>query len=214
MSRTRREALALAACVALGAEPASITVLLERLEGEDWKTIDPKLVLDKGDRIRFRMKTTVAGYLYVHYRSSEGETAWLFPREDSSETTRVEDGRMYEVPRAGFFTVEGPPGYDVVYWLIMPARIPSGLPRVAPRTPRAEPDTLRSRCRETADRRPCLDEGAGAAAVGQPETVFPDLAPSPALRPRRIDFESRTLQTQVQGERGRPILHEFRIAHR
>src|SRR5262249_13122066 len=39
-------------------------LMLERLDGNDWHTIDPALVLNQGDRVRFRFRTSFNGYLY------------------------------------------------------------------------------------------------------------------------------------------------------
>ena len=54
-------------------------VTLERLESGSWKSIDPSLVLEKEDRIRFKFKANFAGFLYVTNQSTSSTNTVLFP---------------------------------------------------------------------------------------------------------------------------------------
>src|SRR3954454_17071111 len=79
-----------------GAHRMEIT--LERLESGDWKSIDPTLVLDKDDRIRFKFKANFSGFLYVTNQSTSQTNSVLFPRTDTGSNNRVVANREYFVP--------------------------------------------------------------------------------------------------------------------
>src|SRR3954452_9287872 len=88
-----------------GAHRMEITV--ERLESGSWKVIDPALVLDKNDRIRFRFKANFAGFLYVTNQSTSATNSLLFPRVDTGSNNRIAANREYMVPTAkGAFRVD------------------------------------------------------------------------------------------------------------
>src|SRR5208283_2520891 len=73
-------------------------LMLERLDGAAWKTIDPALVLAQGDRVRFRFRTNFDGYLYVTNQSTSGKYEQLFPREETGQNNRITAGKDYQVP--------------------------------------------------------------------------------------------------------------------
>ena len=54
-------------------------LVLERLDRDTWRTIDPGLVLAQGDRVRFKFRTNFDGYLYVMNQSTSGTYEQLFP---------------------------------------------------------------------------------------------------------------------------------------
>jgi hypothetical protein len=62
-------------------------LMLERLDGTTWKTIDPALVLAQGDHVRFRFRTNFDGYLYVTNQSTSGKYEQLFPAKRRARTT-------------------------------------------------------------------------------------------------------------------------------
>src|ERR687894_306219 len=70
-----------------GAHRMEIT--LERLEQGAWKVIDPSLVLDKEDRIRFKFKANFSGFLYVTNQSTSATSSLLFPRVDTGADNRI-----------------------------------------------------------------------------------------------------------------------------
>lgn len=101
--------------------PNRIELTLERQEGGNWRAVDPGLVFDTGDRVRFRFRANFDGYLYVMDQATSGNYETLFPREDTGEQNRIEAGQEYVVPATqGSFRITGPPGYDVLYWLVTP----------------------------------------------------------------------------------------------
>src|SRR6476661_1811238 len=105
----------------LVAQSQSVEIVLERNESSAWKAIDPGLVLGQGDLVRFRFRTTFDGYLYVINSGTSGSQSLLFPADSTGRNNRVQAGKEYSVPSNGAsFKVAGPPGHDVVYWLVSP----------------------------------------------------------------------------------------------
>ena len=99
-------------------------LMLERLDGSTWKTIDPKLVLEQGDRVRFRFRTNFDGYLYVTNQSTSGKYEQLFPREETGQDNHIVASKDYQVPATSVaFRIAGPPGHEIVYWLVSPSRL-------------------------------------------------------------------------------------------
>ena len=70
-------------------------IKLERFESGAWKAIDPALVLDKDDRIRFKFKANFSGFLYVTNLSTSATNSLLFPRIDTGSNNRVLAHREY-----------------------------------------------------------------------------------------------------------------------
>jgi hypothetical protein len=99
-------------------------LMLERLDGATWKTIDPALVLAQGDRVRFRFRTNFDGYLYVTNQSTSGKYEQLFPAKRPGQDNHIVAGKDYQVPATSVaFRIAGPPGHEVVYWLVSPGRL-------------------------------------------------------------------------------------------
>ena len=73
-------------------------LMLERLDGDNWHTIDPGLVLESGDRVRFRFRTSFDGYLYVTNLNTSGGYEQLFPRQETGENNRITANQEYKVP--------------------------------------------------------------------------------------------------------------------
>src|ERR1043166_2348712 len=73
-------------------------LMLERLDGSAWKTIDPGLVLAQGDQVRFRFRTNFDGYLYVTNQNSSGAYQQLFPLAETGQDNRVASNKEYQVP--------------------------------------------------------------------------------------------------------------------
>jgi hypothetical protein len=205
--RLRLALLALWAWCAAAQTAASLEVVLERRDGEQWIALDPRTVLRSGDPIRFRFQTTFAGFLSVYYRGSDGETDWLFPTAEAGTDNRVEAGRAYLIPPGpGFFEISGPPGFDSVYWLLSPKPLGErpALPQAAdtPRTmiPHCR-DALQPKPAAPGDQRACLDDRAGARA-------------GETLRPREIRLSGSGATKITPAQQGTvPVLYEFRLAH-
>ncbi|HYP08723.1 MAG TPA: DUF4384 domain-containing protein [Bryobacteraceae bacterium] len=185
-----------------GAHRMQIT--LERMEAGAWKAIDPSLVLDKDDRIRFKFKANFAGYLYVTNQSTSSTSTMLFPRVDTGSNNRILANREYVVPATkGAFRVDGPAGYDVVAWLISPVEL--GRPE-APPAASMPPANMTPRCDDTLFRArgACLDTAAGPQAAKRAEKAD-DLV---FIREKDSSVISSTAPLTS------PFVYEFHLAHK
>ncbi|HYI95653.1 MAG TPA: DUF4384 domain-containing protein [Bryobacteraceae bacterium] len=185
-----------------GAHRMEIT--LERFESGTWKIIDPNLVLDKNDKIRFKFKANFAGFLYVTNQSTSATSSLLFPRVDTGSNNKIIANREYVVPTTkGAFRVDGPAGYDVVAWMISPVAL--GRPE-APPVASMPPANMTPRCDDTLfkARGACLDSSAGPQAAKKAETseelVF--------IREKDSSVISSTAPLKA------PLVYEFHLAHR
>ena len=180
-------------------------IILERYESGTWKTIDPNLVLDKNDRIRFRFKANFAGFLYVTNQSTSATSSLLFPRVDTGSNNRVAANREYVVPATkGAFRVDGPAGYDVVAWMVSPVAL--GRPE-APPVASAPPANMTPRCDDTLFRArgACLDSSAGPQATKKNNENSEELV---FIREKESSIISSTARLKA------PLVYEFHLAHR
>ena len=185
---------------------AFVQVTLERMDGTEWKAVDPRTILEHKDKIRFRFSTSFPGYLYVFNRASDGSTDKLYPNEETANNNRVEPGQSYLLPSAsGNYLIDGPPGYDITHWIVTPEPM-AALPTTS-QLPKSEiPSTLIPRCREGGlrPRGGCLDDRAGPQATRDSD-----------LKPRniRIDKGSADARITAPTVKTGPIVYEFRVAH-
>jgi len=197
---------------------------LERLEGGTWRTIDPGLVLSQGDRVRFRFRTNFDGYLYVMNQSTSGKYEQLFPREETGTDNQVTAGREYHVPATNtVFRIAGPPGYEVVYWMVTPARLtdaaPEYKPLPPPPSPRPVPSSLTPRCDDALmkARGNCIDSSAGPKLVPRGADIPSNLKGATGQRNQRDLVFMRQNDTAVISSPtplSGPVIYEFRLAHR
>lgn len=181
-----------------------IEIKLERLDGSDWHSIDPALVLQQGDRVRFRFRTNFDGYLYVSNQSTSGRYDQLFPSADTGRDNRVQADREYQVPStSAIFRIAGPAGHEVVYWLLSPAPLTN-----PPAAPETKPLTLIPRCDDSVlrARGDCVDNSAGLK-----------LAPRGLSDSQRDLLVMRSQNTAVVSSPvplTGPVIYEFHLAHR
>jgi hypothetical protein len=192
--------------------PHRMEVVLEKREGATWKVIDPGLVLARNEKVRFRFKANFDGYLYVTNRSTSGNNSLLFPREDTGTQNRIEAGKEYVVPAtAGAFRVDGPPGHDVVSWMVSPVELnrPAS-PMSSPnwdnsRPEKVDPSSMKPRCDDAIfkARGECVDTAAGLrqSDAGQGRELV-------IIKEKKASVVSA--MTPLTG----PVVYEFRLAHR
>jgi Domain of unknown function (DUF4384) len=201
--------------------PHRMEITLERYELGTWHAIDPSLVLAEGDRLRFRYRTNFDGYLYVTNQTSSGNYEQLFPLQETGQDNRITSGKEYQVPATSAdFKVAGPPGYEVVYFLVTPSKLSGAPPRVEPVPPdfKTTPPVLTPRCDDTIwrSRGDCIDHSAG-----------PNLVPRGAELPQNLaqaaDEGRRDLLFMRQNDKAvisspvpltGPVIYEFRLAHK
>src|SRR5262245_29939580 len=161
------------AASSLWAQSHRVELVLERLDDNAWRAIDPGRVLDQGDHVRFRFRSNFDGYLYVMNQSTSGKYEQLFPREDTGRENGILASREYMVPATSTaFRITGPAGYEIVYWLVTPSKLTDGGPRTTPAasSPRPAP-TLIPRCDDTIlkARGDCIDSSAGPKLIPRGE---------------------------------------------
>ena len=220
-------ALSLAATLAL---PQSRTLtegahrmelVLERLDRDTWRAIDPGLVLVQGDRVRFKFRTNFDGYLYVMNQSTSGTYEQLFPRQETGQDNRIAASTEYQVPAtSAAFRIAGPAGYETVYWLVTPARLTDAAPRYQPPPAnKAAPPTLIPRCDDTIlkSRGDCVDPSAGPKLVPRGEDLPRNLT-SPGLSREQRDLlflrQKNTAVISSPVPLTGPVIYEYRLAHR
>jgi hypothetical protein len=202
--------------------PHRMEITLERLEGGAWKAEDPGLVFAQDDHVRFRFHTNFDGFLYVMNQATSGNYQTLFPREDTGQQNRIEAGKEYVVPAGqGSFRVSGPPGYDILYWMVTPLSLgaqPKYQPLPPPPKPGAVPPRLTPRCDDTIfkARGECVDGSAGAKGVGPTDKLPENLSGAPGLSSRELMFirERDVSVVASPAPLTGPVIYEFRLAHR
>jgi hypothetical protein len=195
--------------------PHRMEIMLDRLDSGTWSQVDPGLVFNRDDRLRFRYRTNFDGYLYVMNWSTSGHYEQLFPSADAGEDNRVKAGAEYTVPATkSAFRIAGPAGHELVYWLVSPAQIKPSLPPPE----KHRPEDLLPRCDDEIfkARGDCVDSSAGLKGVVQGEKLPGNLAASGAVTPRDLLF-MRKDKTTVVGSPvplTGPVVYEFRLAHK
>jgi hypothetical protein len=224
-----RLAAALALAAALGSTQTRtmtqgahrMELVLERLDRDTWRAIDPGLVLAQGDRVRFKFRTNFDGYLYVMNQSTSGTYEQLFPRDETGRDNRVSAYKEYQVPAtSAAFRIAGPAGYETVYWLVAPARLTDSVPRSQPPpAAKAAPPTLIPRCDDTIlkSRGDCVDPSAGPKLVPRGEALPQNLTGQGIGREQRDLLFLRQNNTAVISSPvplAGPVIYEYRLAHR
>jgi hypothetical protein len=196
-------------------------LVLERLDRDTWRAIDPGLVLAQGDRVRFKFRTNFDGYLYVMNQSTSGTYEQLFPRAETGQDNRIAASTEYQVPAtSAAFRIAGPAGYETVYWLVTPARLTDVAPRYQPPPAnKAAPPTLIPRCDDTIlkSRGDCVDPSAGPKLVPRGEDLPRNLT-SPGLSREQRDLlflrQKNTAVISSPVPLTGPVIYEYRLAHR
>ena len=224
---------ALASCWAAQAPVKTqwMDIILERQQASLWTAVEPGLVLNQGDIIRFRFRSNFDGYLYVTNRGSSGAEMLLFPREETGKANRIQAGRDYLIPATEtHFRISGPSGYDSIYWLVSPVSLSVGpsLPKMPesnlpPANPPGnvqpeQPPTLTPRCDPARLRARgfCIDSEAGVRNVEDPSKAPAKIAQTPDLQPRDLTMIQSKNRTRIStgGALGGPAVYEFRLAHK
>lgn len=223
--------LACAAALAVAAWGQSSTVTqgshrmeitLDRLVGENWKSVDPALVLAQGDRVRFRFRTNFDGYLYVMNQSTSGKYEQLFPREETGQDNRIAANKEYQVPATQTaFRITGPAGYEIVYWLVTPAKLTDAPPVLSAPPASAKPSQpieLLPRCDDAVlhARGDCIDHGAGLKLVPRGTEVPENLAQQADEAQRDLLFMQQKNTAVVSSPTALtgPVIYQFRLAHK
>jgi hypothetical protein len=186
---------------------------LERYEAGGWRAVDPGLITDSGDRVRFRFRADFDGYLYVMNYGTTGSYTLLFPREETGRDNAVKANRDYLVPATETaFRVSGPAGQDIVYWVVSPAALsmppppPANRPMPSNMTPRCDDTMLRARGL-------CIDSSAGPKAPADDERL-PENLKGAGSRDLIIVREQNHSLVSSPAPLAGPVVYEFRLSHR
>jgi len=204
--------------------PYRMEIVLERRDPGTWKTVDPGLVLEQNDRVRFRFHTNFDGYLYVMNQSTTGAYAMLFPSEETGRENRIHAGKDYLVPATKtLFRIAGPPGHEIVYWMVTPVELRTEEPKYLPLPPpppadKRMPATMTPRCDDAMFRArgECIDTSAGPKNLSSRELLPDNLAQVPSESSSDLMFMRQQHTTVVSSRvplKG-PVIYEFRLAHK
>jgi hypothetical protein len=206
--------------------PYRMEIVLERREAGAWRAVDPGLVLEQNDRVRFRFQTNFEGYLYVMNQSTSGTYSMLFPGEETGRENRVLAGRDYLVPATQtLFRIAGPAGHEIVYWMVTPVelRTEGEQPKYVPLPPpppkeKQLPGNMTPRCDDAMFRArgECIDTSAGPKSVTSRELLPDNLAQVPSGGSGNLMFLRKQNTAVVSSPvplKG-PVIYEFRLAHK
>ena len=199
-------------------------ITVQRLENGFWKLVDPGLIFDRNDRVRFRYRANFAGYLYVVNRSTSGKVERLFPREETGQDNRIAAGKDYTIPATeAIFRIAGPAGHELIYWLASPVELADAAKLESdtlslPPVSKPRPDDFIPRCDDGIFRArgDCVDSSAGPQGIAKGEQLPRGLASAGDATPRDLLFLRQEKTTVVASSvpLTGPIVYEFRLAHK
>ena len=195
----------------------ALEIALEQQIGGQAQTVAPKHVFNSGDILRIRVTSDYDGYLYVMDQGTSGHFATVFPSGTAGTENQVHRGQIYSIPSTtdGWFQVSGPPGFDVLYFLLSPEPIatPSAASFAAP----GPVSSLKPRCNDAAFRArgDCLDILAGPAALPKDAPLPAPIAPLAGAASRDITVVTKKDGVTVVpgGSKTAPVIYTFRLAH-
>ena len=198
-----------------------IDITVERSEAGAWKAVAPGFVFKKNDHLRFRVRANFDGYLYVMNYGTSGQYTNLFPREETGTDNRIKNGADYYVPATGAsLRIDGPAGFDVVYWVMSPLELGNGASHYIPLAPppaNPAPQNMKPRCDDAIlhARGLCIDSSAGPRSITPDEPLPENLSAIPRARSRDIVIFNQTQGTSVSTPERMdgPILYKFLVAH-
>jgi len=203
----------------------SIVIHLEQKKADKIAAVRPEHVFDPGDVVRFRITSGFDGYLYVVDQGSSGTFTALFPAAGTTRDNTIRKGADALVPSVedGWFQVEGPAGFDVVYFLVSstPLDLTAGkgtTGNVAPSpTPAAPPSSLKPRCNDAIfqARGECIDDSAGPAPLARDVPLPPQISMAVPNISRDIVFvaDDDDKSVKATASSAAPVAYIFRLAH-
>lgn len=212
-------ALLLSIANSQSSKPSRMEILLEKEDHGKTVVMEPGHIFETGEHVRFRFTPNFNGTLFVMDHGTSGTYTVLFPKEDTGTDDHMEAGKAYLLPSAdkGWFRITGPPGHDVVYFVVTSAQAATGttavpVPHVPPpsqqlpaeMTPRCNDDLFRARG-------DCVDLSAGPKKAG-------DSLPSnlSGMKARDLFFIRKDKATVVASPEplDGPVVYEFHVAHK
>ena len=202
--------------------PHRMEILLERMNGPQWIKVDPRLVFAQNDRVRFRFRANFSGYLYVMDRTTSGKYEQLFPRDETGQDNRIAAGKDYLIPATDtVFRIAGPPGQEIIYWLVSPVELGEGGHKYKPLPPpppadQRLPQNMTPRCDDSIFRArgECVDSTAGPQRIAQGEKLPQNLAGKGQSRDLTFMRNENTSVVASETPLTGPVIYEFRLAHK
>ena len=199
----------------------SLLIRLEQKKDTKKSIVLPGHVFDVGDVVRFRLTSGADGYLYVINQGSSGIYTTLFPAAGAHSDNRMQKASDYLVPATedGWFAIDGPPGFDTVYFLLSPTplNISDGEGKNQ-NSPAALPDNLKPRCNDAIfqARGECIDNTAGPAPLARGVPLPSQISTMAPKVSRDIVFTSGDEENSVKASASNtvPVVYTFRLAHR
>ena len=203
--------------VAAKTTPDLVEITLERKKNGRVEPMATGHVFETGDVIRMRLNSHYLGYLYVMNQGTSGRFSTVFPSADTGNDNRVLPDKQYLVPAVdeGWFEVQGPAGFDVLYFLLSPTALatPTASSFVAP----GPISSMKPRCNDRIFRArgECMDDSAGPAALPKETELPAPLKPIAGEASRDIVFSKKKgdATVTVAGPQAAPMLYTFRLAH-
>ena len=202
--------------------PHRMEILLERMNGPQWVKVDPRLIFAQNDRVRFHFRANFSGYLYVMDRTTSGKYEQLFPREETGQDNQITAGKDYLIPATDtVFRIAGPPGQEIIYWLVSPVELSEGGHKYKPLPPpppvdRRLPQNMTPRCDDSIFRArgECVDSSAGPQGIAPGEKLPRNLAGKGQSRDLTFMRNDNTSVVASEGPLTGPVIYEFRLAHK
>ena len=200
------------------AKPELVEITLERKKDGRVEAMAAGHVFEAGDVIRMRLSSNYLGYLYVMNQGTSGKFTTVFPAADTGSDNRVMPEKQYLIPATedGWFEVQGPAGFDILYFLVSPTALaaPAAATFVAP----GPVSSMKPRCNDKIFRArgECMDDTAGPAAIPAAAPLPAPLAPLAGSASRDIVFSKKKGEqtVAVAGPSAAPMLYTFRLAHK
>ena len=201
-------------------ETPLLDIALEMRDHDTPRAMDPEHVFVTGDVVRFKLTSRMNGYLYVTNLSSSGKYSTLFPAPQTGTDNKIELHKDYFVPSTpdGWFEVEGPAGFETLYFLVSPVPLTQPAAATPSATPPGPLSSLRPRCNDSVFRArgECIDSSAGVGQAPPASQLPPELQPKAGTASRDLVFSKKKDSTSVvaAGPLAGPVLYTFRLAHK
>lgn len=199
------------------------TIRLEQQRDGKAAPVAPSHVFEAQDVLRFRVTAQgFQGYLYVIDLGTSGTYSTLYPAAGpdlgaKAQMIQADQDVLVPAVEDGWFQVDGPPGFDVLYFLVSPhpldvAPAPSGKKGGGP-----APESLQPRCNDAIfqARGECLDDRAGPAAAGRDIQLPAQITAAAGDASRDLVFQEDEEDHAVKAAAplDKPMVYVFKLAH-
>lgn len=198
---------------------SELAIRLEQLRNEKVIPVRPEHVFAKDDVLRFRLKSTMDGYVYVVDYATSGEYTVLFPSSTASAGNDVHSDAEFYVPTpdTGWFQVGGEAGFDTIYFLLSPVKLAVSTAETKPKAGEKLPPSMLPRCNDKIfqARGECIDDSAGPAVLPRGAALPPQISTAAPNASRDLVLvNDQDGNVKVTKTNNGPAVYVFRIAHK